>query len=137
MRKAGGCPRYLDFHDCGCVCPYMHARSSNLGRWFTAQARDNRKSLPHPWHCDIALKDERSGGLRIKGLPYIDGFCVGPKEWRILNPSHVKPRKVRSSKVQKQNSTITINAFNVKTLKAVHVVRNQVKEAFDKMQMFW
>ena len=31
MRKAGGCKRYLDFHDCGCACPYMHARSSELG----------------------------------------------------------------------------------------------------------
>ena len=44
MRTVGGCPRYLEFHSCGCACPYMHARSSENGQWLTATARRARSS---------------------------------------------------------------------------------------------
>ena len=31
MRTKTGCPRALRFDGCGCACPYLHARSSELG----------------------------------------------------------------------------------------------------------
>ena len=90
MNKSGGCPKYLSFHNCGCACPYMHSRTSALGKWLLASARNEKLKDPTPWDRAVGCKDER-GRLLSQGLPYIDGFCVTPTRLGQLNPDNIKP----------------------------------------------
>ena len=135
MRTTGGCPRYLEFHSCGCACPYMHARSSEIGQWLTASARQEAIKPPMPWHRALAHKDA-AGRLLTRGLPYIDGLCVGPKRWREqLDLDHVRPTKhQRQTEAQERD---TIDAFDPQTIRQVRAVRTQVQTSFDEMQKFW
>ena len=79
MRTTGGCPRSLRFQGCGCACPYLHARSSELGKWLATNARNEACKEPTAWHRLLAIKDRR-GRLLLRGLPYVDGLCVNPTE---------------------------------------------------------
>ena len=85
MRTKTGCPRALRFDGCGCACPYLHARSSELGKWLVATARNESRREPAPWDRLLALKDSR-GRLLLRGLPYVDGFCVTSSEWKSWIP---------------------------------------------------
>ena len=82
MRTKTGCPRALRFDGCGCACPYLHARSSELGKWLVASARNETSKEPTPWDRLLAHKDD-DGRLLLSGLPYVDGLCVTPSEWKI------------------------------------------------------
>ena len=54
---------------------------------------DEAGQPPTRWYRDIAHKDAK-GRLLLQCLPYIDGLCVGPKEWReVHDPSHKVPQK--------------------------------------------
>ena len=58
MRTNTGCPRALQFDGCGCACPYLHARSSELGKWLVASARNETSKQPTPWDRLLAHKDD-------------------------------------------------------------------------------
>ena len=127
----GGCPRYLAFEGCGCACPYMHARSRALGRWLIAGARNVDNKRPTPWDAAIAHKDAK-GSCLLQGLPYIDGFCVGPREWReVHNPSHQVPGPNTQDPLER------IDAFDPLTVSAVERVRREVQASFADMQAYW
>ena len=135
MRTKNGCPNYLDFHLCGCACPYMHARSSEIGQWLIASARGLEVKPPTPWHRGLAHKDA-AGRLLSRGLPYIDGLCVGPKRWREeLQPEHVRPAKHKRQ--TQAEELVTIHAFDPQTIRNVREIRTQVQASFDAMNEFW
>ena len=135
MRTRKGCPKYLEFHLCGCACPYMHARSSEIGQWLVASARGLEVKPLTPWHRGLAHKDA-AGRLLSRGLPYIDGLCVGPKRWREeLDPDHVRPTKHKRQ--TRAEELVTIDAFEPQTIREVSAIRTQVQASFDEMQRFW
>ena len=144
MRRAGGCPKYLNFHNCGCACPYLHARTSALGKWLLASARNETTKDPAPWDRAVGCKDER-GHLLLKVLPYIDGFCVTPTRWRELDPDHIRPSKPKRKGDRSQKPTrqvhwedrLTIDAFEPETVRAVGAARELVQLTFEHMQDFW
>ena len=99
------------------------------------QERDKKKNRPTPWDCAIAHKDAK-GCLLLKGLPYIDGFCVGAKEWReVHNPSHEVPEKHKGPTQKDLHERL--DAFDPQTVSAVERVRRQVQESFADMQEYW
>ena len=134
MRTKGGCPRYLDFAGCGCACPYLHARSSELGKWLTRSARDEIRKAPTPWDRALALKDAQ-GRLLNRGLPYVDGFCVTISAWRQLCPTHQAPAKHKE--LTQQEKMVTVDAFDRQTMNRVREVRRGVSHAFDLMRTNW
>ena len=135
VRTRNGCPKYLEFHLCGCVCPYMHARSSEIGQWLVASARGLEVKPLTPWHRGLAHKDA-AGRLLSRGLPYIDGLCVGPKRWREeLEPDHVRP--IKHKRQTRAEELVTIDAFEPQTIREVSAIRTQVQASFDEMQRFW
>ena len=144
MRQSGGCPKYLIFHNCGCACPYLHARTSALGKWLLAVARNETTRNPAPWDRAVGCKDER-GRLLSQVLPYIDGFCVTPTRWRELNPDHIRPSRPRPTGDQSQRPTrqaetedlLTIDASEPETMRAVRAAREQVRLTFEQMEDFW
>ena len=117
------------------LSPYACARSRDLGRWLIAYARKETDKLPTPWDCAIAHKDAH-GRLLLQGLPYIDGLCVGPKEWReVLNPSHQVTQKHKT--MTQEEALVTIYAFNPRRLSAIERAREQVRACFAEMQEYW
>ena len=144
MRKAGGCPKHLSFHNCGCACPYMHARTSTLGRWLLASARKLTSKEPTPWDRAVGCKDDQ-GRLLSQGLPYVDGFCVNPTRWQELNPAHIRPSRPtrkgdqseRPMRQVERDDLLTIDAFEPETVRAVRAVREQVQLSFEQMQDCW
>ena len=144
MNKSGGCPKYLSFHNCGCACPYLHARTSKLGKWLLASARNEKVKDPTPWDRAVGCKDER-GRLLSQSLPYIDGLCVPPRRWGQLNPDHMRPSRPRCTGHESQRpmrqaereDLLTIDAFEPETVRAVTAAREQVRLTFEQMQDFW
>ena len=144
VRKSGGCRKYLRFHNCGCACPYMHARTSELGKRLLASARDETTKDPTPWDCAVACKDAQ-GRLLSQELPYIDGFCVAPSRWRELDPDHIRPSSPRHTGDQSQRRTrqvgrenlLTVDAVEPEAMTAVREAREQVRLTFEEMQHFW
>ena len=65
----------------------QYGRTSELGKWLTAHARRQSVKGPTPWDRLLAHKDNR-GRLLLRRLPYVDGSCVTPTEWKSFNPSH-------------------------------------------------
>ena len=134
MRQSYGCPKYLAFDRCGCECPYMHARSADLARWLTENARNPATKPPTPWNRALHPKDD-AGRLLTQGLPYVEGFCVGPKRYRELTPDYVPPTK--HTKLTPQDELTTIDAFDPDTLQQVDQVRAYVEHTFEEMQEYW
>ena len=134
MRTKTGCPRALRFDGCGCACPYLHARSSELGKWLVASARKEARREPAPWDRLLALKDSR-GRLLLRGLPYVDGFCVTPREWTELQPSHRPSRKHQP--LTREETMVTVDAFHPNTVTEVRQKRAEVDAAWKRMQEYW
>ena len=133
-RSANGCPIYLSFDGCGCACPYMHARTADLARWLTENARDPATKPPTPWNRDVHPKDS-TGRLLASGLPYIDGFCLTPTEYRKQNPSYVPPDKKRRLDAARED--ITIDAFSSETSTQVQQTRDFAELSFAAMKRYW
>ena len=112
----------------------MHARTSALGKWLLASARNEPTKDPASWDRAVGRKDER-GRLLSQGLPYIDGFCVVPSRWRVLNPAHIRPSK--QSRKDTMEDLVTIDAFEPETVKAVEAAREEVRSTFLQMRDFW
>ena len=113
----------------------MHARSRDLGRWLIAYARKETDKPPTPWDRAIAHKDA-NGRLLLQGLPYIDGFCVGAREWRqVLDPNHKVPEKHKP--VTKEEALVTLDAFHPRMLAAIERARQEVQACFAEMQEYW
>ena len=90
---------------------------------------------PTPWHLGLAHKDA-AGRLLSRGLPYIDGLCVGPKRWREeLEPEHVRPLKHKRQTEAEQ--LMTIHAFDPQTIREVMTMRAKVQASFDVMRECW
>ena len=141
MRRAGGCPKHLSFHNCGCACPYMHSRTSTLGRWLLASARRTTSNQPAPWDRAVACKDDQ-GRLLSQGLPYVDGFCVTPTRWQELDPDHIRPPRPKRKGDQPmrqvdRDDLSTIDAFEPEMVTAVREVREQVQLSFEQMRGRW
>ena len=134
MRTKAGCRKYMRFNMCGCECPYMHARSSELAKWLTEKARDPRTKSPPPWHRDLHPKDDR-GQLMTHGLPYIEGVCVTPTRYRELNPNHERPNRSRTP--PSSRSRHCIDAFETDTLAELQEKRAYVTACFREMQDYW
>ena len=87
-----------------------------------------KKNRPAPWDGAIAHKDA-NGCLLLRGVPYIDGFCVGAKEWHLVhNPSHEVPEKHKGPTQKDLHERL--DAFDPQTVSAVERVRRQVQESF-------
>ena len=134
MRTKGGCPRALRFQGCGCACPYLHARSSELGKWLVASARKEARKGPRPWDRLLALKDSK-GRLLLHGLPYVDGFCVTPTEWKALDPSH-RP-SMKHQLLTHEETLTTVDAFHPLTVTEVSRTRAEIHAAWKQMQEYW
>jgi len=134
MRSSNGCSRYLSFDGCGCACPYMHARTAPLAQWLTENARGPATKFPARWHHDVRPKDS-TGRLLTSGLPYIDGFCLTPSEYKKQNPDHVPPDK--KPRLDAARETITFEAFSSETSRQVHQTRESVEISFKAMQNYW
>ena len=134
MRTKDGCSRALRFQDCGCACPYLHARSSELGRWLVASARKEARREPAPWHRLLAHKDSR-GYLLLRGLPYVDGLCMTSTEWRALHPDHKPSRKHQL--LTQEETMATVDAFDPLTVAKVTQTRAEIETAWKRMQEYW
>ena len=65
------------------MCSPVPARpQQRAGKWLIASARNETSKEPTPWDRLLAHKDD-DGRLLLSGLPYVDGLCVTPSEWKI------------------------------------------------------
>lgn len=131
MRRAVGCPLQLRFHTCGCECPYLLARSGALAKWLTQQAWDPFVKEPTPWHRALHPKDAY-GNLLARGLPYVEGLCVGQQAWQALHPGRRRPKKREASMPQERLERV--DAFTPGMLQEVGRVRQKVQAAFERMR---
>ena len=114
----------------------MHARSHELAKWLTAQARDRHVREPTAWHYGLHHKDAK-GRLLTQGLPFVEGIRVGPKRWREeLNPEHQRPEKKHQQMTAEERLT-RIDAFEPETLRELEKVRASVTESWEIMNAFW
>ena len=134
MRNRHGCARALRFSLCGCACPYLHARTSGLGKWLVSIARKEIRKEPPAWDRLVAHKDGQ-GRVLQHGLPYVDGMCVTPRAWRELDPTHKQPEK--GAPLTPAEMKITINAFHPSTVEQVSETRKEVEAAWQQMQEYW
>ena len=136
MNKRGGCPHMLNFHRCGCACPYMRARSYELAKWLTEQARNGNVRDPPRWHYGLHHKDSQ-GRLLTRGLPFVEGICVTPTQYRTeINREHERPAK-KHQPMTMQDRLTQINAFHPDTLRELEEVRASVKASWLIMSAFW
>ena len=134
MRTKTGCPRALRFDGCGCACPYLHARSSELGKWLVASARNETSKEPTPWDRLLAHKDD-DGRLLLSGLPYANGLCVAPTEWEELNPSHKSPKKHKP--LTHEERLETINAVREETMTEIKQTQEKINVVWEQMRNYW
>ena len=89
---------------------------------------------PKPWDRLLAHKGEH-GRLLLRGLPYVDGFCVTPTVWRRLHPSHEVPEKHKAQ--TPEQDAITVDAFHPETVAQAANVRKSVQTASEFLSNCW
>ena len=112
----------------------MHARSSELGKWLTASARNEACKEPTAWHRLLAIKDRR-GRVLLRGLPYVDGLCVNPTEWQVLDSSH-RPSK-KHKPLTHEDRLETINAVREETMTEIKQTQEKINAAWEQMRNYW
>ena len=73
--------------------------------------------------------------MLLRGLPYVDGLCVHPTEWQVLDPSR-RPSK-KHKPLTREETMVTVDAFHPDAVAKVMETRAVVGAAWNRMQDYW
>ena len=73
--------------------------------------------------------------MLLRGLPYVDGFCVTPTEWKALDPSH-RP-SMKHQLLTEEETFETVDAFHPDTVAEVARTRAEIEAAWKEMKEYW